>query len=209
MWAARRPSLAASSANWPRSKIVSPPSATRQGEPSSRSAASPRAPRSWPTLATTRPTFGSSPATAHLSSGPLTTPRPSARAASTVASPRTVTRSTWFVPSPLRTTWCASWPSTSPSAASKVASSHGGPTSDDATSTMSLVDSSPSTPTLPRLSAAARSSAACMAPRPPATRASVSTKQSIVPRFGSIMPAPLTTPTTDPPPGRSARAALA
>mmetsp|Transcript_18215 Transcript_18215/g.55522 ORF Transcript_18215/g.55522 Transcript_18215/m.55522 type:complete len:208 (-) Transcript_18215:728-1351(-) len=202
-----RASFSESRRKKPFSKIVSPPRRTTHGDDSSNRSALPRAPRIWPTLPTMRPTLGSSPATAHFSSGPLTSARPSDRAAASLSSPRTATRSTWFVPSPFRTTWCASCARTSPSAASNASLETPSTAPLDARTHMSDVDSSPSTPTLPNVPGTTRSSALCNAAR--GKFASVRTKHSIVPMLGSIIPAPLTSPTKLAPFGSSARAALA
>ena len=79
-------------------------------------------PKYEPTAATSRPTLGSLPATAHLKRGELTTALPTPRASSGVGAPRTATRMTCLVPSPLRATSPASCVHTAVSAASNSAS---------------------------------------------------------------------------------------
>mmetsp|Transcript_5518 Transcript_5518/g.22891 ORF Transcript_5518/g.22891 Transcript_5518/m.22891 type:complete len:401 (-) Transcript_5518:240-1442(-) len=191
----------------PSRKTVFPPSATRHrsrpsvvvvdgddGDDDSRAV-----PRNWPTRATSRPTLGSLPATHVLSSGPLTTKRASRRARprSCSIAPRTRTRMTWFVPSPLRTTWCASCAQTRPSASRRSASSTPRTLFEANATTVSLVEVSPSTPQQPNVDATAARSSRSRSARE--TAASVVTKASIVDKSGSIMPAPLATPTTDAP----------
>mmetsp|Transcript_14591 Transcript_14591/g.46846 ORF Transcript_14591/g.46846 Transcript_14591/m.46846 type:complete len:245 (-) Transcript_14591:720-1454(-) len=103
----------------PPSKTVSPPMAIVHCPRSSCGAA---LPRKEPTAPTMRPTLGSLPATAVLTSGELTTALPTPRASSADGAPRTATRSTCVVPSPLRATSAASWSHTRFSAASNSAS---------------------------------------------------------------------------------------
>mmetsp|Transcript_11329 Transcript_11329/g.26089 ORF Transcript_11329/g.26089 Transcript_11329/m.26089 type:complete len:302 (+) Transcript_11329:609-1514(+) len=118
---------------------------------------------------------------------------------------------TWLVPSPLRTTWEANSAVTSDRASvnssSELVSSA---SSLESNTTVSDVDSSPSTLMALKVPATARFKQRCMASCPPSTLASVVMKTSIVAKFGSTIPAPLATPTMEPLPApRSARATLA
>mmetsp|Transcript_3857 Transcript_3857/g.11830 ORF Transcript_3857/g.11830 Transcript_3857/m.11830 type:complete len:215 (-) Transcript_3857:691-1335(-) len=197
-------SLAGSRSNSPSLKITSPAILTTHFS----GIESPRAPRTWPSLPTRRPTFGSLPAMAHFKRGPFKIARPSSRAArSSRESPRTVTRTTWFVPSPLRTMWCASCAQTAPRPSSNAAAAAAEPAPELKHTTMSLVDSSPSMPMELYVRCTTRCRHACSSARP--IFASVRTKESMVARLGSIMPAPFAMPTMVSPEGSVYRATLA
>ena len=143
---------------------------------------------------TSRPTLGSQPFTAVLTSGELTTALPMAAARSSVPGASTATRIRCSTPSPLRTMSAARSRQT-PAMASASASWATPPARCElSASTMSLVLWSPSTEMRLKLSRTASSSRPCSVPR--STAASVSRNASMVAIDGSIMPAPLAMPTT-------------
>mmetsp|Transcript_27628 Transcript_27628/g.86402 ORF Transcript_27628/g.86402 Transcript_27628/m.86402 type:complete len:464 (-) Transcript_27628:13-1404(-) len=192
----------------PPSKTVSPPMAIVHCPRSSCGAA---LPRKEPTAPTMRPTLGSLPATAVLTSGELTTALPTPRASSADGAPRTATRSTCVVPSPLRATSAASWSHTRFSAASNSASASSRSAVGAGSSTRPLekrtseseVDWSASMDMQLKEASAAAASMRCSSARGTAT--SVSTKESMVAMSGSIMPAPLAVPTMEPPAAEARR----
>ena len=98
-----------------------------------------RPPRWSPTALTMRPTFGSSPNTAVLTSGELTTALPIAAACSAVPGARTATRITCSTPSPLRTTSAARSRQTPAIARPSASSATGAARCEASASTMSLV----------------------------------------------------------------------
>mmetsp|Transcript_25135 Transcript_25135/g.62228 ORF Transcript_25135/g.62228 Transcript_25135/m.62228 type:complete len:265 (-) Transcript_25135:894-1688(-) len=165
---------------------------------------SPTRPSALPNAHARRPMFGSLPAIADLSRGELMTLLASALAMAKLGALLTLHSITCFTPSPLRTISLLSCRDTSKSASWNSSSCASGSLSpspppsgtrfDDSSQTVSEVDSSASMLIQLKVSATTLSSVFCSVAR--GTAMSVRMKTSIVAMLGSIMPAPLATPTT-------------
>ena len=158
--------------------------------------AQPCEPARLPTVASTRPQLGSAPKSEAFTSGDWAMARATSRAASSLGAPATTTSQSLVAPSPSAAMARAISPSRSVRAASKRARSGDGSARRGlparplaSTSTVSLVDISPSTVSMLKVWWTARTSTSCSVLG--ATAASVVTMASVVASCGASIPEPL------------------